>query len=84
MANIKKKVGRTVCKYIKLNDNAEYDKDNYIVKVTINGIIYKSCALCNIFYVVGGRNTKYCPDCRDKANSLKTSERYKEKQFTKV
>ena len=75
------KAGKSVCKYIKLNDNAEYDDQNKIVKVIINGITYKSCALCNTFYPIDGRNVKYCPHCRDKANSLKTSERYKTRKL---
>lgn len=59
----------------KLNKNTIYDDENKTVKIKMNGIFYKSCAMCQNFYEVDGRNTKYCPDCRDKANSLKTSER---------
>ena len=74
-ANIKKKAGKQVCQYTKINNNAYYNGS--IVKIIINGITYKSCALCHEFYEVDGRNVKYCPDCRKKANSIKTSQRYK-------
>lgn len=68
----------------KLNSNADYNENTHVVKVIINGIAYKSCALCERFYPIDGRNTKYCPDCRNKANSLKTSERYKANKLISV
>lgn len=71
-------------KYTRINENTEYDSTSHIVKVNVDGVDYKSCALCERFYKIDGHNTKYCPDCRDKAKSLKTVEEYKAKQLTKV
>jgi len=67
------KVGKTVSQYTEINKNTFINGDT--VKVIIQGVTYKSCALCHEFYVVDGRNTKYCPNCRKKANSIKTSQR---------
>lgn len=65
-----------MCQYTKINDNCYVDGD--VVKVIIKGVTYKSCALCHNFYAVDGRNTKYCPNCRKKANCIKTSQRQKQ------
>jgi len=69
------KEGKIVCQYTKINDNAFINGD--IVKVIIKGVTYKTCALCHEFYKVDGNNTKYCPDCRKKANCIMTSQRQK-------
>ena len=65
-----------MCQYTKINDNTYLNAD--IVKVIIKGDTYKTCALCHEFYKVDGRNTKYCPECRKKANNIKISERNKQ------
>ncbi len=69
-------------KFQQLTDNVSYCQTELgtVVKVTIGGKTYKSCAICGEFYPIDGRNTKYCPDCRDKANILLTSQRKKKSQ----
>lgn len=67
-----------MCQYTKINDSTFINGD--IVKVIIKGDTYKTCALCHEFYKVDGHNTKYCPNCRKKANSIMTSQRQKKKK----
>lgn len=76
ISKIKKKVGKIVCQYTKINDNVFINGD--IAKVIIQGVVYKTCALCHTFYKVDGNNSKYCPECRKKANCIRTSQRYKQ------
>ncbi|MDD3323418.1 MAG: hypothetical protein PHS59_18435 [Paludibacter sp.] len=60
-------------KYRRINDYTFIGEDNKTIKVVIDNTTYKSCAMCNSFYPIDGHNTKYCPDCRKKVNSMKTS-----------
>lgn len=62
-------------KYTKINNSAFIGEDGKTVKVILDGVTYKTCALCERLFVIDGRNTKYCPHCRQKANSMKTSTR---------
>lgn len=60
-------------KYRRINDYTFIGDDDKTIKVVIDNTTYKSCAMCDSFYPIDGHNTKYCPDCREKVNSMKTS-----------
>lgn len=67
-------------KFRKLNSDTWIGDDNKTVKVIVDGITYKSCSICDSFFPITGRNTKYCLDCRKKVNIIKTADRHKYKR----
>jgi Zn finger protein HypA/HybF involved in hydrogenase expression len=64
-------------KYKRINNSTFIGDDNKTIKVIIDNVTYKSCAICDNFYPIKGHNTKYCPNCRAKVNIIKTSDRQK-------
>ena len=64
--------------YKRINDYTFIGNDG-TVKVIIDGITYKSCAFCGRFFIPTGNRSKYCPHCRQKINSMKTSQNYHNK-----
>ena len=40
---------------------------------------WQSCAICDNYFLVTGKNNKYCPDCRKEENLRNANERYREK-----
>ena len=64
--------------YKRINDYTFIGNDG-TVKVNIDDITYKSCAFCGRFFIPTGNRSKYCPHCRQKINSMKTSQNYHNK-----
>ena len=65
-------------KYTRINNYTFVGDDGKTIKVIIDNINYKSCAMCGRFYPIDGHNTKYCSYCRKKVNSIKTGIRQKQ------
>jgi predicted RNA-binding Zn-ribbon protein involved in translation (DUF1610 family) len=71
-------------KYRRINDYTSIGEDNKTIKIVINNVIYKSCSMCGRYFPVTGHNSKYCPNCRKKANSMKTSLRQQQHKFNGI
>jgi len=71
-------------KYKRINDYTFKSEDGKTMKVVINNVTYKSCSMCNRYFPVTGHNSKYCPNCRRKANSMKTSLRQQQHKFNGI
>lgn len=67
----------------RINNSTFLDEDTGIVKVIIDNVEYKTCAMldCQRFFKTTGSNHKYCDKCRKKANIQNTIERRKKNKL---
>lgn len=67
-----------ICKYFK-HSVLPIDKDLYIELTKPKNS--KKCSVCGKDYLVTGRNTKYCPDCRKIMLNCRQAEYMRKKRY---